>query len=104
MVLENFVTFVEGVPLRLHFVDHSLADRVITDPLTGLAKRITTLQMVVDEEDGLPVAKVLSITSENLASQIAGYLPDKAYRAYYFTITRRGSGFSTRYTVAVNPR
>ena len=104
MVLENYVTFEEGRPKRLHFTSHAVSDRRLRDPLTGLEKSMTVLAMQVDEEDGLPVAKLLSITSEGLAAQIQGYLSGEQYRAYDYTITRRGAGFGTRYSVTAIPR
>lgn len=103
MVLSNYVTFEEGIPRRLHFTDHSFGDKEILDPVAQITKKVTTLVLVVDREDGHAVSKTLSITSENLASQLAGYLSDRAYRKYDFSITRRGSSFATRYTVDVIP-
>ncbi len=104
MVLENYVVFEEGVPKRLHFTDHHLGDRDMPDPLIGITKRLTVLTMVVDQEDGYPVSKILSITANSLASQLAGYLPDRSYTRYDWEITRRGAGFSSRYTVIATPR
>lgn len=104
MVLDNFVVFEEGTPVRLHFTQHAMSDRTLRDPLTGLDKQLTVLVMSVDEEDGQTVAKLLSITSETLARQLQGYLPGGQYRAYDYTITKRGSGFGTRYNVVAMPR
>lgn len=104
MTLDNYVTFVEGTPTRLHFTDHALQDRDIPDPLLGFSKRISTLVLVVDEQDGRPVAKTLSVTAQSLAAQLSGYLADRLYRGYDFVVVRRGAGFSTRYSVTAIPR
>ena len=104
MVLENYVVLPEGRPVRLHFTEHGMVDRDIPDPLLGFPKRVTTLVFLVDEEDGRPVAKSLDITAEGLAAQLAGYLVDQQYRRYDIIITRRGSGFGTKYTVVASPR
>ncbi len=103
-MLDNYVSFQEGVPKRLHFTDHALQDRLTPDPLLGFAKMLTVLVLVVDEEDGYKVSKTLSVTSGALAGQLSGYLVDRLYRGYDFVITRRGAGFGTRYSVTGIPR
>jgi len=103
-VLGNFVQLEEGVPTRLHFVGHTMVDRVIRDPLLGIDKPVTTLTMIVDERDGERVTQVLSVTSENLAAQLEPWLSGDRYKLNDFTITKRGTGFQTRYTVEVTPR
>ena len=104
MVLDNFVRLEEGVPRRLHIVDHAIVTREIRDTLTGWQKPTTVLELRIDEEDGRPAAKVLSVTAEKLAAQLQPYLAGNLYRAHTFTITRRGSGFGTSYMVQVEPR
>ena len=104
MVLDNYVTLPEGIPVRLHFVDHTIGDRDVMDPLLGFNKRISVLTLVVDQQDGLAVSKVLSVTSQNLAAQLGAYLSEKVYRGYDFIITRRGAGFNTKYTVMAEPK
>ena len=104
MVLDNYVTLPEGVPVRLHFTDHAVGDRQVMDPLLGFEKRISVLTLVVDEQDGRAVAKTLSVTSQNLAAQLSAYLTERVYRGYDYTITRRGAGFNTKFTVMAAPR
>jgi hypothetical protein len=104
MVLDNYVRLEEGVPTRIHVADHAIVTREIRDTLTGWQKPTTILELRVDEEGGRPVAKVLSVTAEKLAQQLAPYLPGHLYRQYTYTITRRGSGFATAYQVQVEPR
>ena len=102
-LLDNVVRLEDGVPKRLHFTAWSVGDREITDPLTRLVKRVSVLQLVVDREDARPVAKTLGVTSEALAAQLRPYLDAGAISLYEITITRRGSGFQTRYQVDVSP-
>ncbi len=104
MVLDNYVAFEDGASKRLHFTADHLGDRPVRDPLLGVEKMLTVLVLQVDEEDGQPVAKLLSITSQNFAAQLAGYLPNQLYRGYDFIITRRGTGFGIKYTVIAIPR
>ena len=104
MVLDNFVTLEEGRGRRLHFTDHQLVTGEMPDPLLGIAKMVTRLVFVVDEEDGAPVAKTLSIPSSKLASQFTPYLADKSYRRFVYTVTRRGAGFLTDYQVDARVR
>jgi hypothetical protein len=103
-LLDNVVQLREGVPKRLHFTDHAIADVEIQDPLLQRPKMVTRLTFTVDEEDGSPVAKTFSVLSERLAGDLGPYLPERAYRSLEFVITRRGTGFATSYTVLRIPR
>ena len=103
-MLDNYVQLREGVPTRLHFTAHRLGDRPLRDPLLGIDKVVTVLDLVVDEEDGARVSKVLSVTAQGLASQLQPYLQAEILPRYTFTLPRRGSGCATRYLVAAAPR
>jgi len=102
-VLGNFVRLEPGVPKRMHFMRHEFVDKVIRDPLTGVAKTVRVLQFYVDYEDGQKVAKVFSVTSEKLAASLSPYLADNRYTRLEFIITKRGEGFLTDYSVEVRP-
>ena len=103
-VLGNFVSFEEGVPRRFHFAGHTMVDKVIRDPVLGIDKQLTTLNLIVDELDGERVTQVLSVTSENLAAQLQPWTSGQRYLTNDFVITKRGAGFQTRYSVEVAPR
>lgn len=101
MVLANYVELQPGVPKRLHFTSHGLVTRDLLDPLLGRPKPVTSLLFTVDREDGVAVAKTLSVTSEKLAASLEPYLEGERYQALEFVITKAGAGFLTRYTVEV---
>ena len=102
-VLENYVLLETGIPTRLHFTDHTIQRRTITDPLTGQPGSRNVLVFDVDRMDGRSVVAKYSMMSEKHAMQFEPYLKDKRYRDYEFTITRTGEGFRTVYSVAVVP-
>ena len=99
MVLENYVKLTEGVPTRLHFSDHAIVTKTITDPLTHRAKEVKALELVVDRENGAVVSKSYSILSEKHAIDFARYLDNKSYRQFDFVITVYGKGYSAVYSV-----
>ncbi len=103
MVLQNYVMLDTGVPARLHFSDHVIERRTITDPLTGQPASRNVLVLEVDKLNGREVAAKYSIMAEKHASQFAPYLTDKSYRVYEFVITRNGEGFRTTWSVQVIP-
>lgn len=103
-VLQNYVELQEGVPTRLHFRDHQLVRKTITDPVTLQPASRNTLVFEVDTVDGQEVEAKYSIMAEKLASQFEPYLKDKSYRSYNFTITVHGEGFRRTWTVLVSPR
>lgn len=104
MVLENYVILETGVPARLHFTDHVIQRRTVTDPITGGATTRNVLVFDVDLLNGREVAAKYSIMAEKHAGQFAGYLPDKTYRDYEVVITRTGEGFRTSWSVQFLPR
>ena len=111
MPLQNVVTFVSGIPERLHFTDHAYEQVTITDPLTGRLAPRNRLVMSVDEVNGsktdsrgLPVIARLSILAEGLVNKIEPYLPNKSYQNYDFVITQTGTGYQSKYSMQVIPR
>lgn len=103
-VLENYVMLENGIPTRLHFIDHMITSRVIYDPITNQPATRKVLVFDVDEMDSRKVVAKYSTMSEKHANQFAAYLPDKKYVNYDFTIVRTGEGFLTRYSVTAVPR
>ena len=98
-----YVRFVEGVSKKLHFTDHKWVYKEIKDPLTGWTKRIRTLVLKVDWEDGRHVDKTLSVTSSKLQQMLLPYLDGKRYKRYLFEIRKRGSGFLTEWEMRTIP-
>ena len=103
MVLQNYVILQPGVPARMHFADHSIDARIITDPVTMKPKSVNSLVFDVDRLNGQSVVSKFSTISEKLANQFAAYLADKSYTKYEFIITLRGTGFQSAYTVQAVP-
>jgi hypothetical protein len=102
-VLENYVILETGIPTRLHFTDHRIERRTITDPGTGLAGTRNVLVFEVDRMDGRSVAGKYSIMSEKHAAQFEPFLETKRYLTFEFTIVRNGEGFRTVYSVTPAP-
>ncbi len=103
-VLENYVILSAGVPATLHFYDHAIVSRTITDPATLKPATRQSLTMEVDELDGRTVNAKFSIMAEKLASVFGPYLADKSYTSKNFIITKTGEGYLTSWSVIVNPR
>ena len=103
MVLQNTIILQDGVPARLHFTDHHIERRTITDSATGQGVGKNTLVMNVDRLDGRLVEAVLTTMAEGLALELDPYLKDKSYRNYEVIITQRGDGFRRRWTVQFIP-
>jgi len=104
MVLQNYVILTEGVPARLHFTDHEIQSREITDPLTGRGKTVRALVFHVDRLDNREVDAHYSTISEKHAMAFAPYLGDKSYTGYDFVITQIGRGFTREYQIKVEKR
>ncbi len=104
MVLENYVTLQPGTPAQLHFTDHHIETRTITDPMTGQPSSRKVLIFDVDELNGRPVLARYSTMAEKHAGQFSPYLADKSYTKYNFTITVNGEGFRRSWSVQVTPR
>ena len=104
MVLQNIVILQNNIPTRLHFTEHRIAPRTITDPDSGRPGIRNTLEFDVDTLDARPVAAKFSTMAEKLASQFKPYLDDKSYKNFDFIITQRGEGYLRQWTVQVIPR
>jgi len=90
--ISNYVTLAPGVRVRLHFKDHRILPRVITDPVRNVQVERESLMMYVDKMDGVPVDKIYSILSQKHAAEFAGYLPGKRYQSYEFVIVKDAAG------------
>lgn len=97
MVLQNYVILQPGVPARLHFTDHQIQVRTITDPITGRGKPVQALVFTVDELDGKPVAASYSTVSQKHAADFAPFLIGKRYQQYDFIIRITGEGFQREF-------
>ena len=104
MVLQNNVILQNNIPARMHFADHRVGPRTITNPDTATPAVRNTLEFDVDSLDGRPVSAKFSTMAEKLASQFGPYLGDKSYRNFDFIITQRGEGYLRQWTVQVIPR
>jgi hypothetical protein len=101
--ISNFVVLEPGVPVEMHFSDHSIVRRFITDPVRNVGVTRESLMFYVDEVDGSPADKVYSVLSQKLAGDFAGYLGDKSYRRYRFTLIKDAAGFVPPRIVTVRP-
>jgi len=99
MPLGNIIILDSEIPERMHFTSHVIADRDITDPSTGGPGIRKVLEFSVDKLNGQPANAKFSTMSENLYAQLEAYLPNGIYRGYEFIITKRGSGYRTKYKV-----
>ena len=104
MVLQNYVMLETGIPARMHFTDHNIVVKEITDAITGGGTTRNALVFEVDHLNGKQVRAQFSTLAEKLAIEFKPYLDDKSYRNYDVVITRHGSQFRTSYTVQFLPR
>ncbi len=102
-VLQNTVLLENDKPARLHFTDHLIEPRTVTERATGRPIIRETLVMNVDRLDGHAVAAVLTTMASGLADQFEPYLKDKSYRNYEIIITQHGDGFLRKWTVQFIP-
>ena len=103
MVLANYVILQEGQPARMHFTEVAKKVKTITDPETGRAKPITTLEFAVDQLNGRAAISTYSVSSQKHAQDFAPYLPGDKFRDYDFIITMSGQGYRREYSVQVVP-
>lgn len=103
-MLMNYVALEKDVPARMHFTDHYLVEREIWDESLGRYKTIKSLVFWVDQLNGEPTARTFSVISEALASMLRPSLPDHSYIDFDYVITKRGSGFATRYELQKIPK
>jgi hypothetical protein len=99
MVLKNHVILQNEIPARLHFINHRILPRTITEPDTGQPAIRNVLEFDVDRLNGEPVHAAFSTMAEKLAGKFAGYLPEKTYIRYDFVITQHGEGYQRDWTV-----
>lgn len=90
--ISNWVVLEPGIPRQLHFADHRIVERRITDPISSREKTVQSLQFDVDWMDGSPVDKTFSVVSQRLAGELGPWLAGKAYRARLFTIVKEAAG------------
>lgn len=102
-MLMNYVELKLEIPTRMHFTDHYYIDREVWDKNLGKMKWVKSLTFWVDRVDGEPSALTFSILSTQLANLLESYLPENRYRNFEIEVTKRGSGFSTRFTVQAIP-
>jgi len=100
---ENWVIFKLGERKTLHFSDHTMVTRTLTDPLTGKQREVQSLTFQVDREGGSPVSKLLSVLSTKLAQDLSGYMPEKRYTGYEFVIEKPPSKFAAPRLVEARP-
>jgi len=101
--IENYVILKPGIPVTLHFSDHGIVKRPITDPVRHVGVTRESLMFYVDEVDGAKVDLVYSVLSQKHAAEFAGYLPGKAYMRYRFTVIKDAPGFVPPRIVRVTP-
>lgn len=99
MPLGNWVMLESDVPERMHFTDHLVEARDTTDPTTGRPTTRNVLVFSVDRLNGASVNAKFSTMAETLYAQLEAFLPNQVYRQYEFIITKRGTGYRTKYTV-----
>lgn len=104
MVLQNYVILQPGIPSRVHFSDHVIEARTITDPITRGPATRNVLVFDVDSLEGKFVTAKYSVMAEKHANQFQPYLGDKSYRDYDFIITVNGEGFRRTWSLQVIPR
>ena len=104
MALDLWIRLEPGKPKKIHIKSWQKINRVITDPITGMPKEIPSLILIVDEEDGIPVNKQLSIVSQKLSAELAPYLESGAYVNYNFIIIKDSLGPIPPRLLAVEPR
>jgi len=102
--ITNFVMLSPGVQKELHFSDHKIEPRVITDPLTKAQRKVESLLFIVDVEDGRSVSRTYSILSQKHAAEFTGYLEGKRYRDYVFTVVKDAPGTVPPRIVSVRPK
>ena len=98
-LLMNYVALVPGVPTRMHFTDDYFVEGYIADGDTGKPKWVRRLVFWVDELNGEPDARTLSILSQKLQAPLEPFRKNKEYTRYDFIITKIGDGFMADFNV-----
>ena len=86
----NWVKLTVGVPVRLHFKDHRIISRPITDRLFGVPRQVNSLIFMVDRLNGNAVDMRFSAVSDRLIGEFTPYLEAKRYANYEFEIIKEG--------------
>ena len=73
--------------------------RTITDNISRLPKSLNTAVMDVTQEDGKPVTKTFSTTSDKLANTLTAFHLSRTLYTRNLGITMRGEGFAKEYSV-----
>jgi len=89
--------------VRLHFSDHRILKRTITDPVRKVPVERESLVFYVDKEDGSPVDRIYSVLSQKHAAEFAGYLEGKRYTVYEFVVVKDAAGTVPPRIVSVTP-
>jgi hypothetical protein len=87
----------------MHFINHAIVVKRVTDKLTGLPSDKNSLVFSVDRLNGVEVLTTFSTLADTLAEQLMPYTEGRRYIGLEFTITKHGVGFQTRYSVEVKP-
>ena len=103
-VISNYVKLVPGRVVAMHFRDHAVAVRDITDPIRKVLVKRQSLLFYVDEVDGAQVDMIYSILSEKHAQEFSGYLEGKKYVGYTFGVVKEAAGFVPPKVSWVRPR
>ena len=94
MTLENWVKLPVAKVVCMHFKDHRITDRVITDPMFNIPRTVKSLVFLVDKVDGKSVDKLYSVVSERLAQEFEPYLEDGSYKTYEWCLVKDAAGFT----------
>lgn len=103
VVNENYVKLEIGKPVRLHFIDHGIMDKIVTDPVLKWKKTVKSLVFKVDKMDGDQADTVFSMLSEKLWKEFEPYLEGQKYLNYEFVIVKDIAGFMPPRIVEVRP-
>ena len=94
MSLENWVKLPPGKVVCMHFKEHRVTPREITDPFFGTERTVKSLLFLVDRVDGAPVDMTFSVMSEKLAMEFEPYLEDGSYRDYTWCLVKDAAGWT----------
>ena len=98
-MLMNYIALVPGVPTRMHFTDDYIVERSILEKESGKEKTVKSLIFWVDELNGEPAARTLSVMSQKLQAPLEPFRKGKEYLNYDFIITKMGEGFYVDWNV-----
>ena len=95
----KWVTFYPCHPTILHFTNHRLTRRYVTDPITGSKKLIEVLELDVDEWEGVKGHWILSITSKKFRAQVEPLIESGELYRRKWKIHMTGTGFLREYSI-----